>query len=127
MGDTITYDTLRASQRLLDTIYDQFKPHKEATLGSFAGIKMEPSTLFPFTSTCSKCSGTGDGGVQATYCPGCKGGGKVTYIGMMTTKVPELWQYEATKMALIVDYHAPLFQPAFPFAVPPRPVSYTKC
>lgn len=48
------------------------------------GIPVYSSPLFPYTSECSKCNGTGDGGEESTYCQRCKGQGAQRIEGTMS-------------------------------------------
>lgn len=72
---------------------------------SFYGIPVQVSPLFPYTQTCGACGGTGEG-KDRTYCPVCRGGGKYTVEGMVTSK--------DGPMTMILTYHKKRFEPRWP-------------
>ena len=47
------------------------------------GVRYVVNPAFPIEITCGACSGTGEGGDEATYCPKCDGAGAHRTEGMM--------------------------------------------
>lgn len=84
---------------------------------SFGGIRVQPSNLFPFTQECVACGGTGEG-VTSTYCPHCKGGGKVTHEGVMTSEPNYSRFHRSDRTVLLCSYFPKRFEPRADFTVP---------
>lgn len=78
--------------------------------GNIFGMKVYPSSAFPYTAACEKCHGTGDGGEEATYCPTCKGQGANRYEGLIDGGPGNI--------TVIVSSLPKKFQPSWPKSVP---------
>lgn len=110
------FERLFTGRALLDDLQVFAKPNPSSN-PLLHGIQVYESNVFPFTQSCGKCNGTGSGGEESFYCSKCRGGGRVTYSGMMTTPVGVFTPKDATRTVVIVEYHPRLFEPKFPVAV----------
>lgn len=59
-------------------------PQPSAPYGNPYGIPIRESRMFPYQYSCSKCSGTGDGRDESTYCQSCRGAGEIRIEGVMS-------------------------------------------
>lgn len=75
--------------------------------GTFGGVPIYESRVFPHQWKCGTCDGTGEG-ETATYCPKCKGAGRIKAVGMMGTTI-------------IIEPLPKAFLPSFPSGIVPLP------
>lgn len=74
------------------------------------GIPIMESSLFPFTSACEPCGGTGHGQCR-TYCRNCNGGGAIRTVGLLSG--------EGFGFMPICEPLPLKFQPSFPAGIVP--------
>lgn len=81
------FNEIVGAPSLMDSIALDYPPPsadpKRGFPNTLFGVRYVSNPMFPIQTCCADCGGSGEGGVEATYCPKCEGTGGDRIEGMM--------------------------------------------
>lgn len=114
MDGTISHAAYCDMVRLLDSVQTAPPTNPLVSGANLFGVRIQPSSAFPFEAECSACKGTGEG-TESTYCDKCSGAGRQRFEGVMQN---------GSQTILLTGKLPKAFAPYFPKGlVPPAPLS----